>query len=250
MWPDIKSSYGVGFGFALAFPLIFLIPPATEFIQHVIEWRIGMFDSLQQAEALANHPARIGFGHVKLAALLIVGLWIVRYIHSGGDRRKTGAISGWAVAGFVPILLVAFGITLAQNATAPLTGADTLGKAGSFAAGLGLFVLGTIVQVLLAGWHAGVPLNDRRMNPFSSICRGLPILFPALGIYYAVFLPLLVVHTALNLAMAFSGPGTTLWILFVVDSLLVGFITTALWGSFHAIYRRGLARAGLEPATI
>lgn len=250
MWSDIKSSYGFGFRFMAAFPLIFLIPPLVEFIQHVIEWRIGMFDSLQQADALANHPARLGFGYVKSAALLIVGLWICRFIHSGGDRRITRDISAGSVAAFIPVIIVSLALDYGQRALGPWTGVEALGQIGAFAAGLGLFVLGSILIILLAGWRVGVPLRDRRMHLFASLWRGLTVLPKGLTIYYVVFLPLLVVHTALNVGMAFAGPGAVLWVLIAVDSLFVGYIATALWSVFHVIYRRGLARAQLAPVTL
>lgn len=250
MSSDIKSSYGVGFRFAVAFPLTFLIPPVAEFIQHVIEWRIGMFDSLQQADALANHPARLGFGYIKSAALLIVGLWASRYVHSGGERRATRAVGVGVMAAFVPVIVLSLALDYGQRALGPWTSAEALGQAGSIAAGLGLFLLGSVLIILLAGWRVGVPLRDRRMNLFTSIWRGLTVLPKSLALYFAAFLPLLVLHTALNVAMAFAGPGTTLWILFAVDSLLVGFIATVLWSVFHAIYRRGLARAKLAPVAL
>ena len=250
MWSDIKRSYAVGWGFALAFPLVFLIAPVVEFLQHVIEWRIGMFDSLEQADALAHHPARINFGYVKLVSLMVGGLWISRYIHSGGDRRKTAAVSLASIAAFVPVILVFLALDFGMDRLNPWLDAESLGQVGSIAAGFGTFLLASILQVLLAGWRVAVPLGDWRTGPFTSIWRGLTVLLPGLTRYFLVFLPLLVAHTALNVAMAFSGPGAMLWTLFVIDSLLVGFIVTALWGSFHAIYRRGRNRSGLEPVAI
>jgi hypothetical protein len=54
----------------------------------------------------------------------------------------------------------------------------------------------------------------------------------------------------MNVAMALVGPGAILWGLFVVDALLVGVIATTLWGAYAVLYRRGLRRAGLAPATL
>lgn len=250
MWTDIKSSYGLGWGFALAFPLIFLIPPAVEFIQHVIEWRLGLFDSLQQFEALANNPFRLGFGYVKLAALLVVGLWISRYLHAGGDRRVAGAVTGGLMAAFVPVILVALAWDAVQIPLRPLLKVEALGPAGAMAVDLGLLFVGSIFQVLMAGWRIGVPLRDRRMGFFGSIWKGLRVLPAGLVIYFAVFLPLLALHTAMNVAMAFVGLGPALWVLFVVDALLVGFIATAVWGVYDVIYRRGLAAARQAPVTL
>lgn len=250
MWSDIKSSYGVGFRFALAFPLIFLIPPVVEFVQHIIEWRIGMFEGLGQAEALATHPARTGFGYVKFAALLIVGLWLSRFIHSGGDRRATAAVAPGTITAFIPVIIVFLALDFGQGALKPWTGADALGQAGAAIAGIGLFLLGSILQVLLAGWRVGVALGDRRMRFLASIRKSLPVLFPGMALYFVVFLPLLVLHELMNLGMILSGEGPAMWALFVADSLFVGLIAAALWNVFHAIYRRALEKAGEPPLAL
>ncbi|WP_292059382.1 hypothetical protein [Brevundimonas sp. UBA5936] len=250
MWSDIKTSYGYGWGFAIAFPLVFLIAPLVEFAQHVIEWRIGLFDNLEQTEALAGHPARMTFGYVKLAALMIGGLWMSRYLHTGGDRLKTASIGGASVAAFVPVILVFLVLDFGLDQLNPWLDESSLGKAGSIVAGVATFLLASVLQVLLAGWRVAVPLGDRVTGPLTSIRRGFSILLPGLAIYFAVFLPLLVAHTALNVGMAFAGPGALLWGLFAVDSLLVGLIVNALWGSFHAIYQRGRSKAGLAPVAL
>lgn len=249
MWSDIRFSYGVAWRFAPAFPLIFLLPPGVEFLQHVIEWRLGVFDSLVQAEALANDPVRLGFGYVKLASLLIVGLWISRFLHSG-DRRVAGAVTPGLLAAFLPVLVLSLAWEAAQMALGPVLSAAALGQAGAIAAGVGVFLAGSIFQVLMAGWRVGVPLRDRRAGLPASIRNGLRILPVGLPLYLVIFLPLLVLHTAMNVAMALVGPGAILWGLFVVDALLVGFIATALWGAYAVLYRRGLKRAGLEPPAI
>lgn len=245
MWKAIGTSYATGWRFAVAFPLLFLIPVATEFVQHLIELHIGMFDGVAQAEATDHHPMRIGFGYVKLAALLVVGLWVTRYL-AGRDGRLATALDGRRVAAFVPVILVALAWTGLQDIIGLWTPAAVVGKAAATAIGLGLFAIGTLLQVLWAGWRCGVPLGDPRMTFWASHGLGGRILLWGLGLYLAVFVPPLVVHTALNVGMVFAGRGPLLWALFVVDSLLVGAIAGMLWASFYFIYLKALDRAGLR----
>lgn len=181
---------------------------------------------------------------------MIGGLWISRYIHSGGDRFRTAALPRGAVAGFVPIVLVFLALDIGQFLAGPGLDEASIGKAASIVAGLGMFLLASVLQVLLAGWRVAVPLGDRSTGPLTSIRRGSAVLVPGLAIYFAVFLPLLVLHIALNVAMVFVGSGPLLWSLFLFDSLLVGLIVTAVWASFHAIYRRGREHAGVRPFPI
>ena len=81
MWREIKQCYGLGARFAVALPLILASPVPVEVIQHVIEWRIGMFESAEMAKSVESHPARMGFGYVKIGAAVpdrLLGLALPR----------------------------------------------------------------------------------------------------------------------------------------------------------------------------
>jgi hypothetical protein len=71
MLKEMKQAYGRSWAFAWALPAIAAIPMAAEAIQHLVEWRIGMFESLEMAKVAENDPLRMGFGYLKVAALFI-----------------------------------------------------------------------------------------------------------------------------------------------------------------------------------
>ena len=79
MWSFIKQGYRDSARIMVALPALFGLAVATEFIQRVIEYRIGMFDSLESAEATAGHAARMGFGQVKILSLVLLLYWVSRW---------------------------------------------------------------------------------------------------------------------------------------------------------------------------
>ena len=79
-WSAFKQTYGGGTAFLIACPLLALVPIAFEFLQHVVEVRIGMYDSLAGAKTVEHHPARMGFGMVKVAALTAAGVAVIERV--------------------------------------------------------------------------------------------------------------------------------------------------------------------------
>ena len=74
---------------ALALPLLFALPAAAELIQHAIEHRAGMFDSLAAMQAAADDPARMGVGQVKVLTLMLVLYWVSRWQALRGDPGRS-----------------------------------------------------------------------------------------------------------------------------------------------------------------
>ena len=72
MWTEIRRAYGDSARVALALPLLFALPLVAELIQHVIEYRIGLFESFAAMEATGDHSARMGFGQVKILSLILL----------------------------------------------------------------------------------------------------------------------------------------------------------------------------------
>jgi len=128
----IALNYRQAWRFALAAPLLFLIPVLAEFAQHFVEMRLGMYASLTAARHVANAADRTAWGMVKVIALTLPGYWYVRYL-AFGDARRAARIERPAIGLFM--VQFALGIALAAWS---LHGPDTAslfgltGKAGGF----------------------------------------------------------------------------------------------------------------------
>ncbi len=152
MLADIASIYRTAWRFSLACPILFLIPVAVEMLQHVAEIHIGLYDSFERAEQVAEGNTRMSFGMAKIVALLFSGYWFIRYLGFGESASEA---RHFATRGFA-LWLVIFALQTAQAAYAlfgPPLG-DVLGLAGQFGQwfGAGAALVWTLFALYLAAW--------------------------------------------------------------------------------------------------
>ena len=60
-------------------PAVLALVVIPEFAQHVVEIRIGMFESAEAARSLQNEPTRWAFGYIKIAGLVLTFLAAARF---------------------------------------------------------------------------------------------------------------------------------------------------------------------------
>ncbi|MBX9897092.1 MAG: hypothetical protein K2Y17_04205 [Qipengyuania sp.] len=99
---------------ALLIPLLVAIPEA---IQHVAEIRIGMFENIEQARAVADDPRRMVWGYLKVAGLVVAILAAARFwgaaargerwwdLRGLAGRPLALGLAGWALAALPGLLL-------------------------------------------------------------------------------------------------------------------------------------------------
>ncbi|WP_375383205.1 hypothetical protein [uncultured Sphingomonas sp.] len=230
-WQGLKATYTGSVAFLVAHPLLALVPVVFEIAQHVVEVRIGLYASIAAAKALEHDPWRMGFGFLKLVALMVPGYWIARFLawHDAELTRRADSCSMMLFGGYL-----AFGIVTAavQLFVLPQTGSALLAS----------LLAGQVIGCLLAGWGAAAALGNPMIGPFESIrimARQLPWTF---GFLLAAMLPLMIPHYVLG-ALALIGPRPLLWPALIVDALLVGWLTAVLVASAFVAAIRAAARA-------
>ena len=67
---EFRAVHARSLAFAAALPLVAAVPLVAEFVQHVVEMRIGMYDSPDAAEATADNAQRLNFGFAKVIRLV------------------------------------------------------------------------------------------------------------------------------------------------------------------------------------
>lgn len=80
-------------GFALFWlaPLIAALIVVPEFVQHIAEIRIGMFESKEAFTALADDPRRMFWGFLKIAGFLLAILATIRFGGHASSDKNGGA---------------------------------------------------------------------------------------------------------------------------------------------------------------
>jgi len=210
--------------FALA-PVIVLVAFVPEFLQHVAEVQMGLFDSDESFDRLSLDPGRLQWGYFKVLGVSVSAILAARFWVNRADGRPWWSLASIAWKPF----LTAFALmTLLSLPVMP-----GLGIPPAISAVLSLVVLAvTLPLVVLA--MAGL-LGDRELTLARAYRegwgRGLRIILFVL----AGFLPLQALHMA-NHVWALGAGDALLWALMIFDSLLVGLIAALQGTAMHHGY--------------
>jgi len=212
-----------GFRIWLLAPVIPALIVLPEFAQHVVEIQIGMFDSPEAGQALANDPVRWAFGYAKLAGLALAILATVRF---WGARSNGGY--WWDLRAIAwKNLLIAFGL-IALTGLPGLFLEDRIGEltTGLINTALGLATLPLLVLLVhgLSGNRDASLWSVFRYDWFAAV---RVVVFTAL-----VWIPLQYLHGK-NHDWAFGAPDALVWALMIFDSIIVGLIATLVGTAIH-----------------
>lgn len=209
-------------------PLVVALVVVPEFLQHVAEIHLGMFDSLERGRAVADDPLRMGFGYAKLTGLALTFIASARFwwcrTHGGRWYDVRQIAWGRLILGF--FLFMAIGsigelFPLLANREAPV----------AFSVAFSLLSL-PFLFVLLAG------LFGDRATPLKTLFAAswpwvilLALLVP-LG-----FGPLAWLHSQ-NHHWAMGAHDAIVWALMIFDSLVVGLIASSVGAGLFVAYDR------------
>ena len=237
IWQALGATYKEAGLFLFACPLLALVPVVVEMIQHIVEMRIGMYDSIAMAKQAEHDPWRMGFGMLKIIALLLPIYWVTRFIHFDRDAKRAAAWDATAVRLFAVYMLLQIAIAAIQLFALPATASWLLGT----------FVFTEIFAALTAAWCVAAPLGNPIIG-LSASARMMTRFLPAtILIFLAAMLPLMVPHYILGAAAIF-GPAWSKWPILIVDSLLVGWLCAVLVASGYFAAKRAADTSGIKLA--
>lgn len=246
-WQAMRRAYAMSGRFVIALPLIAALVIAVEAVQHVVEWRIGMFASTDAAEALGAHPARMGFGYVKVAILFLVSFWVLRFLGFDGDARRAVAPDRTAYRLFAIVLLFEAAMLLVQERSGVWLAELVPPGAALLFAALAAMLVAMFLELYLAAWKTGAALGNPRLTIFASARAMHGRIWWSFGFTLAMMIPLMIVHYALN-GFAIGRAPALAWAMLAVDSLLVGYLAALLPAAVFVVAARAAARKGVELA--
>ncbi|WP_428629876.1 hypothetical protein [Sphingopyxis sp.] len=245
MKTDIADIYRSAWAFALACPILFLIPALVEFAQHVVEWQGGMYDGIAGAKAAEADPLRLQFGFAKTLALLLPSYWFSRYILFGRDAARASRIE-WPAIGLWLTLFALHGLEQWWTLFGPaLTG--LMGLAGTAAqwTGYTLILLGVVIGVYFTAWNVAWSAGNTRIGPIRSIGIMRGHFWRTITLMIAGVLPLMMAHYALSFGAIFA-PALLDWPLLVIDALVVGMLALTIASSSTIAARHAAATKGVS----
>ena len=220
--------YPMGFSLFWKAPLLLALIVVPEFVQHIVEINLGMFDSRESFRALAADPTRMTFGYIKVAGLVLAMIASARFWwtkqHGGHWANLKDIAWGRLLLGLllfigIPILPDLFKEQMDPRLYQTLVW------------GLGLIML-PMLFLLLAG------LFGDRATPVAAMWRrAWPWLILTALLAALAFAPAQWLH-GMNHRWALGADPGLVWALMIFDSLLVGLLAgltgTALYLGYAA----------------
>ena len=211
-----------------------------EFLQHIAEIRLGMFESRGAFKALQLDPTRMAFGYAKVAGLMLAMLATARFwwVHERGagrwwDLRRLAW--GRFVAGF----LIFFGIGSLPELAKPYVAQGAHQIAGI----VWSILLLPFLFLMLAGLF-----GDRSTRLAEMAKRSWPWLILTALLLVFGFAPVAWLHQ-MNHSWAMGAAPAVVWALMIFDSLLVGLLAGVTGTAFYLGYAAFAERAGNHTAS-
>ena len=228
------ETYRHGGRMVVVAPLILAIAVVPEFLQHIAEIHLGMFDSVDRFRALANDPLRWNFGYAKVAGFIIAILATARF-WSVGSVRRTLSMPPLVLAKVVGGLLLGLAAAwpfqwLAEQGLSPVIG-------------IPLKVVSAIIQAGIVIYMVGALLEDRSVTARRAMTSLLPAAI-MLGVLVTVaFAPSQALHMT-NHKLALGQPLPIVWALMIFDALWVGLFAALVGSALFVGSRTGLTWNG------
>ena len=223
---EFRAVHARSLAFAAALPLVAAVPVVAEFVQHVVEMRIGMYASPDAAEATADNAQRLNFGFAKVIALSLPAYFFFRWLHSGGASDFATRIEGRAASLFALVLslqaLLAW-LSLFVWTDGPM--------------GIGFFVFGLIFMPLVVRFVVAAPLGTF-ISPQQSIRTMAPHALFAILFPIAAMLPLMIVHYALGIGAIFVASDALKWAMLGLDSFVTAWLALVMIAAQYVIATR------------
>lgn len=235
------QTYRRGGRMLVAAPLLVGIAILPEFVQHIVEIRLGMFADAASFRAHGNDALRWGFGYAKLTGFLLAILFSARFWAVGSVRRTLKVPPRTLAHVLAAILLV-----VAVSWPFSWLGAQGLPRAVN----LPLQILSGVLQAGAILYLVGVLLEEP-MPLRQAFGRRLPSALVLALLVILAFVPSQALHTA-NHRIALGKPAAILWPLMTFDSLLVGLLAGLAGSALFVGYRTGLTWRGWtrRPSTL
>ena len=211
--------------YAPAIPLIVIL---AEFVQHAVEIRMGMFASLDAFRSLQMDAARMAFGGIKLAMMLIAVLLAARF----WTNRHSGA-RWWSFAG-IGWKQVLLGVGIQGAASLPGLFDVPLPPPAELGLGVALTVASLPGLVLIIGGILGDYETGLAKVYGQGWGQGL-----RMAVYAAPGWAVLSVMHDWHHMMAMGRPASMVWPLMAWDALVVGLTASLAGTALHHGYMAG-----------
>lgn len=218
---DLIGIHADGLRAAAGLRWFFLAVVLWEFAQHILEVRIGFFESREMARAVESDPTRMVLGWIKMALVYLGGFLVIRYLV---NERSERTVAPWtkALPRYLPYLaysLFVFAMIFYAKQIVPQDHVTTLRTV------VGLTHVA--LEPALMMWIVAAASDGQIRGPLASIRQtGLLYLY-ALPLFFIARIPVNAAHQLLNRS-ARGEPPEILWPMLLIDAVVVGLIVAVI----------------------
>jgi hypothetical protein len=212
---DVVDIYRRGGRGMMAAPWLAAIAIVPEAAQHVVEIKLGMFESLTAFRTLGKEAIRWDFGYVKVAGLALAMLAMARFQATGSARRAL----------LPPVMTALRVLGLVALTTAVSVGCSWLGAHTGGVGAVGFGVLSFLLQSGAVLLLVAALVEDRTLAWRGAFATHLPSAL-VLTLYLAVAAaPAQLLHMA-NHRLALGQGAPVVWGLMAFDSVCIGLLAS------------------------
>ena len=223
---SIVALYRCGISMLWVAPAVLALVVVPEFLQHVAEINLGMFDNRESARAAAEHPLRWAFGYAKIAGLVLTFLAAARFWWTREHGGRWWDLRTIAWGRFVLGLLLFGGLPLLAELLEPLVGTTAKDVA------TWIITVATLPFALLM--LAGL-FGDRTTSARDMWRRSWPWAILIALLVVLAFMPAQWLH-GMNHRWALGAHPAVVWALMIFDALLVGLLAGLTGTAFYLGY--------------
>lgn len=238
---DWVGSYRDGARVAMGLPWLFGGIILWEFAQHVIEYRIGFFDSRAAAKAVALDQGRMVLGWVKMILVYVGGFFAIRYCVAGGapgvTRPRLATLRRYLP--YIVYSLILFALIFYAGILVPEAGVQTF---------RGIVGIGQLlIEPLLMAWIVSAATDGPVRNPVQS-ARAIGWLYGrGLLLFFLVRTPIGALHQFLG-TWGIGKSTALLWPMLALDAIVVGLLIAVIPAAYVRIATHAATRSSRRPA--
>jgi len=234
------ESYKLAFIFiGLALPLV-MVPVFFEALQHFVEFHLGMF-ALEKGDVFSNqkHAIRIAFGMIKVISLMFIFLVLPRFFLKDYTRNNIVSFTRQNASALLKGLIAVLVMMLWVFLIGPVILAFLMPSLSAlkatllllFSPFLVMFIFSKAVNNWMAGlWGLPLPAADQH-KAINNAIYGIGFI-----VQIAAIFPAMALHYWLGFN-AMGATGTTLAILLILDSLVVGLLACLMASCVFVLFR-------------
>jgi hypothetical protein len=243
MFDQVIQTYRLTARHLLALPFIFVLPVLAEAVQHSVEFWLGMFASADGIQPGRETAIRMGFGGVKVIAILVTMIVMARYFLHDFNPAKALKFSKASRNAIVISILFTVLLVIILTVAGPLVVALAKDHLPFVPANLRGFLPDLLLLAATYPFQKktyaimAAILDDVAMDSAQNEARARAWIWGSWAVLLIAIAPAMILHYSLNLRAVDASAAVQLALL-ALDCLVVGVMAVLIAAATYITYQQ------------